>query len=196
MAARRNTTPLPVHHSVDTTETITATVGGHTGPCHWVTCPLCKKRRIIAVRTLRQQMRHPNFIGACRACWNSMPWARTFRTNRNPAGRAIGRSGYVHLSKNAISDGDLPMFDAMRCKAGFVLEHRWVMAKHLGRALTSAECVDHMNGIKTDNSIGNLRLYVRGKQQPGSCPGHGTYYHEWQQALRRIAELEHALSTS
>lgn len=103
--------------------------------------------------------------------------------------------GYVALSKNAISDDELSMFDEMRGTAGFVLEHRWVMAKHLGRPLTSAECVDHMDGDKAHNTTGNLRLYVRGKQQPGSCPGHGTYYHEWQMAERRIQELEHHAST-
>jgi hypothetical protein len=47
-----------------------------------------------------------------------------------------------------------------------------------------------MDGNKWHNKIGNLRMYVRGKQQPGSCPGHGTFYHEWQMALKRIADLE------
>lgn len=82
----------------------------------------------------------------------------------------------------------------MRGKAGFVFEHRWVMAKRLGRPLASTECVDHMDGNKTNNHVSNLRLYVRGKHQPGSCPGHGTYYHEWQMAERRIRVLEAELA--
>ena len=49
-----------------------------------------------------------------------------------------------------------------------------------------------MDGDKQNNRIENLRIYVRGKQQPGSAPGYGTYYHEWQMALARIAELEAA----
>jgi hypothetical protein len=100
----------------------------------------------------------------------------------------------MRLGKNAISDADLPMWSKMKGTAGSIHEHRWVMAKHLGRALTSSEMVDHMNGNKTDNRIENLRLYVRGKQQPGSAPGHGTYYHEWQMALRRVAEIEGAIN--
>lgn len=97
------------------------------------------------------------------------------------------------MSPCSVSLVDLPMFDAMRNKASYVFEHRWVMAKHLGRPLRSDECVDHLSGDKTDNSIGNLRIYLKGQQQPGSSYGYGTYYHEWQMALARIIELESLL---
>lgn len=86
------------------------------------------------------------------------------------------------------------MFDIMRGGRGGVLEHRWVMAKHLGRPLTSKELVDHESGGLAENLISNLRLYVRGKQQPGSAPGHGTYYHEWQLAEARVRQLEAQIS--
>jgi hypothetical protein len=190
MAQRVNPMPLPEHPAVDVASIQTMSVGGHVGPAARVQCPICGGRRWIAVRTLRTQLRHPNFKGACRRCWSSQGKGKNFRTRRNPTGRRFTPFGYVALGKNAIEDRDLSLFDTMRGRAGYVLEHRWVMAKHLGRPLSSDELVDHMDGVKTRNVIENLRLYRRGLQQPGSAPGHGTYYHEWQMAERRVRELE------
>ena len=43
--------------------------------------------------------------------------------------------------------------------AAWIGEHRLVMARHLGRPLSSDEQVHHINGDRTDNCLGNLELW-------------------------------------
>jgi hypothetical protein len=77
-------------------------------------------------------------------------------------GKSKTRKGYI-LIKNRKH----PFCD----KQGYVLEHRLVMEKYLERYLTKQEFVHHKNGIKNDNRIENLHLYVLGKNwHPETCP--------------------------
>lgn len=110
-----------------------------------------------------------------------------------PGRRVDTAKGYIRLGRDAMAPEDMWLFDAMKDNRNYVLEHRFVMAKALGRPLLTTELVDHMDGIKTRNTEDNLRLYIRGKNMPGETSGYGTYYHEWQLALTRIRQLEHEL---
>jgi len=169
---------------------------GHEGTkCAKVTCPTCSKERWYPLWQLRQFLKRENFSGHCRPCGVAALRAGHLRYVRSKGyGQHMTSNGYVNLTVAGIDLNDLPMFRAMSTPAAArVAEHRWVMAKHLGRPLLSVECIDHMDGDKTNNAIDNLRIYVRGKNQPGSGHGYGTYYHEWQMALAKIRELESAL---
>ena len=48
---------------------------------------------------------------------------------------------------------------ADRNRRNFVLEHRFVMERHIGRPLLKHEDVHHINGVRDDNRLENLQLW-------------------------------------
>jgi hypothetical protein len=66
-------------------------------------------------------------------------------------GRIVNKDGYIELY--------CPNHPNARKHTRYILEHRLIMEKHLGRHLTRTEVVHHKNGVKDDNRIENLELF-------------------------------------
>lgn len=74
---------------------------------------------------------------------------------------APGWTGGRHISHgyiNVFAPADDPIAQAMKDKRGYVLEHRLVMARKLGRQLLPSETVHHKDGDQLNNDPDNLQL--------------------------------------
>lgn len=72
-------------------------------------------------------------------------------------GGRTGRNGYIEIRLFP----DNPYFPMVKNSWGYLPEHRYVMAQHLGRCLKSTEIIHHLNGRKNDNRLCNLGLVTR-----------------------------------
>ena len=72
-------------------------------------------------------------------------------------GRATSTDGYIMIPQPT---------HPYAMKSGYVYEHRVVMEKNIGRYLNLKENVHHKNGIRHDNRLENLELWIR-PQNPG-----------------------------
>ena len=75
-------------------------------------------------------------------------------------GRYVTYDGYVRILRP----------DHPTNYRGYVLEHRYVIEKHLGRTLKSSEIVHHIDGNKLNNSFENLEILTNSEHRSIHSP--------------------------
>ena len=116
----------------------------------WASCKICGKERWVQKDNGKPRWNH------CRHCG-----AKYARKIYSGAQHYNWKGGITHNGDGYIVElvnTDSPFWPMAKNRNKQVLQHRLVMARHLGRCLKRGEIVHHLNGIKSDNRIENLIL--------------------------------------
>ena len=118
---------------------------------HWLACPICGKERWVVMHSSN------NLDHRCQKC----SIATRDKSCHWKGGNWHNNRGYI-MTRIYPEDFYYPMGKGKTKLGRAVLEHRLIMAKHLGRNLSDWETVHHKNGVKDDNRIENLELTMQG----------------------------------
>lgn len=137
-----------------------------------VACAVCGKTKTMPQAWLRK-VRNPTCSRQCNGVLRGAEWAKhghkgaaarkTFTPlmgAANPAWK--GGATYRKRRGNYVSVKYVrcpPEFISMARKDGYVMEHRLVMARWVGRPLLRKECVHHKDHNPLNNVRGNLELW-------------------------------------
>ncbi len=134
----------------------------------WVACAECGKERWV----LNYQWDR----GQCKICHHcyvinhSVIMRPEYHYQIRGAGNTNWKGG-VRLDQDGYIlvyiDKDDPFYPMTGNRGSYVLEHRLVMAKALGRCLTSEELVHHIDGNRVNNKLLNLEITNHESHQLG-----------------------------
>ena len=108
-------------------------------------CEYCKKLFTKPKKISYKQWDKRRFCS--KICKGKMLKPENF--NHWKGGKSILKTGYIYIY--------FPLHP-FSCKKGYVMEHRLVMEKQIGRYLHRWEVVHHINRIRDDNRLENLEL--------------------------------------
>jgi hypothetical protein len=113
-----------------------------------VRCKKCGKLRTVDKRNYIKALKKGNWTGLCLKCKFEGK-----ESNKWKGGLITKSDGYRLIW---VSEND--PFSSMRDVRGYTYEHRYVIARKIGRPLSPEELVHHLNGVKGDNRPENLEL--------------------------------------
>ena len=159
---------------------------GHSGHSRyiWHACEDCGKERWVRLKsneapafTLCQSCNHkgersPMFGKRGELCHN---YGRRGKLSGNWKGGRRYRGDYVMVFVEP-EDFFYPMANRYGQRGKYIMEHRLVMARHLGRCLLPWEVVHHKNGIKDDNRFENLELLTNSEHISNHVKGYHDGY--------------------
>jgi hypothetical protein len=118
----------------------------------WVKCALCKKGKWTPSKIPHDD----NFVSQtrCIKCCTTQHQVET-----PPYTKKQVSSGYMAIFVPS-NDPFVKLSKTSSKYGAWMLEHRYVMSKHVNRVLQSDESVHHKNGIRNDNCIENLELWL------------------------------------
>ena len=126
---------------------------------HIQICPECNEEYVASVF-------HRKITKHCSRICGQKAWAREHPNHYYREKASNWHGGRCKLARGYIDVWCPDHPSRANTKKPYVLEHRLVMEKVLGRYLLSNEQVHHKNGIRDDNRIENLELWSI-QQPPG-----------------------------
>jgi hypothetical protein len=131
-----------------------------------IRCPDCGKVRPIQQSQMTMNRRRGTFKGVCQSCMGNR-YVPTPKVGADSpfwkGGRYVHGSGYImtHIPRDSPYRSMVSPSQRNKPYGTMpILEHRLVMAEHLGRPLESWEIVHHRDGNKQNNTINNLELMI------------------------------------
>jgi hypothetical protein len=136
--------------TINSTKPYVKSIYGLTQSVIDIKCIKCNQIRTKTKNNIETQIKKEKFTSLCFKCMSGI-------RNKTYCTENITSHGYVILRKSDIDPKYHPLLESG------MSEHRFVMAKKLGRPLTSDENVHHKNGNKRDNRLENLELWNTGQ---------------------------------